>query len=108
MKLEISDVSLFKSIFRGITRMVDTARFDIDKNGIRIRSIDPHDFCYIDIKLTQFFFDKFEWKLEKISQEADIGLLRHAIAKIERDEAVFLVIEKQKMSLTLRIIPNTN
>ena len=79
MELKIVDVSLFKAIFRGITKFTDVARFDVSNNGIRIRSIDPHDFCYIDIKLQPSFFDGFNWNSETFTSEADIGKLKQVI-----------------------------
>jgi hypothetical protein len=38
---------------------VDKAHFDIDENGVRIRSIDVNDFCYVDLLLKPPFFDSF-------------------------------------------------
>ena len=99
MELKIDDVSLFKAIFRGITKFTDVARFDVNHNGIRIRSIDPHDFCYIDIKLQPSFFDEYNWNSEKFTSEADIGKLRQVISKITRDKTMFLDIRKKNIAL---------
>ena len=99
MELKNVDLSLFKAIFRGITRFTDVARFDVSHNGIRIRSIDPHDFCYIDIKLQPSFFDGFNWNSETFTSEADIGKLRQVISKITRDKTMYLDIRKRNIAL---------
>ena len=99
MELKIEDISLFKAIFRGITKFTDVARFDVSHNGIRIRSIDPHDFCYIDIKLQPSFFDGFGWDSEKFTSEADIGKLRQVISKITKDKTLYLDIRKRTIAL---------
>lgn len=99
MELKINDLSLFKAIFRGITKFTDVARFDVSHNGIRIRSIDPHDFCYIDIKLQPSFFDGFGWDSEKFTSEADIGKLRQVISKITKDKTMYLDIRKKNIAL---------
>ena len=99
MELKIDDVSLFKAIFRGITKFTDVARFDVSHNGIRIRSIDPHDFCYIDIKLQPSFFDGFGWNSEKFTSEADIGKLRQIITNITKDKTLYLDIRRKNIAL---------
>ncbi len=99
MELKIQDLSLFKAIFRGITRFTDVARFDISKNGVRIRSIDPHDFCYVDIKLLPSFFNGFNWESEKFSREAEIGKLKQVITKITKEKTLNLDIRKKNIAL---------
>ncbi len=99
MELRIEDLALFKAIFRGITRFTDVARFDISKNGVRIRSIDPHDFCYVDIKLSPTFFNGFNWDSEKFSREAEIGKLKQVITKIKKEKKLNLDIRKKNIAL---------
>ncbi|MCE2506232.1 MAG: hypothetical protein J4F36_07155 [Nitrosopumilaceae archaeon] len=99
MELKIDDPVLFKAVFRGITRFTDVARFDVSHNGIRVRSIDPHDFCYVDIKLSPSFFDRFNWESEKFTSEAEIGKLRQVISKITRDKTVYMDFRKKTLAL---------
>jgi len=107
MELKIVDLSLFKAIFHGITKFTDVARFDVSHNGIRIRSIDPHDFCYIDIKLQPSFFEGFSWNSEKFTSEADIGKLRQVISKITKDKTMYLDIRKRNIALNFVNSGNT-
>ena len=99
MELEITDLLTFKAVFRGITKFADVARFDVSRSGLRIRSIDPYDFCYVDIKLRPAFFGGIGWKSMKFSSEAEIGKLRQVISKITSSETVFLDIGKEGIGL---------
>lgn len=99
MKLEIEDIGLFKAIFRGITRFTDEANFDVTENGIRIRSIDPHDFCYVDIKLFPSFFKEFSWHNEKLSASAQINRFRSILPNITKDKPLFFEIRNRGISL---------
>lgn len=101
MQLKIEDVGLFKAIFRGITRFTDTANFEITKSGIRIRSIDPHDFCYVDIKLSPSFFQEFSWNGEAFSASAEIGSFKSILPNITKDKAFNLEINNKNLSLNL-------
>jgi len=100
LKFKVEDVNLFKAIFSSVTNLTDTAHFDISHNGIRIRSIDPHDFCYVDIKLSPSFFDGFSWK-SKFSSDIEIGLLKHVLRTVTKDKALFLDFETKNLSLNL-------
>jgi len=101
LKLKIGDVSLFKAIFRSITRFTDIAHFDISKNGIRIKSIDPHDFCYVDIKLSPSFFEDFKWGAKKLSASADIGKFKNMLTNISKDKPLYLDISSKSITLEL-------
>jgi hypothetical protein len=50
---------MFRSLFQHIARLIEVAHFDIRDNTFRIRGIDPHDLCYIDIFLYPKFFDEY-------------------------------------------------
>ncbi|MEM2111486.1 MAG: hypothetical protein QXX08_06375 [Candidatus Bathyarchaeia archaeon] len=65
MKAEITDVSIFRALFQYLARFIEVAHFDVKKDMMRVRSIDPHDFCYVDIILYPNFFEKYEIKNEQ-------------------------------------------
>jgi len=108
LRLKVDDVGLFKAIFRGITRFTDIAHFDINNKGIRIRSIDPHDFCYVDIQLSPSFFEGYKWDSEKFSAGAEIGKFKHVLSNISKDKPLYLEIENRKISLQLVNSSTTN
>ena len=108
MKLKVVNVNLFKAIFGCITRFTDTCHFEISKNGVRIRSVDPHDFCYVDIKLSPSFFDDFSWKTEKFSSGADIGKFKYVLANISNNKPLYVDIKNNGITLHLENGGSTN
>jgi len=52
-------------LFQYVARFIEVAHFDVKKDMLRVRSIDPHDFCYVDIILYPSFFENYvvekEW-----------------------------------------------
>ncbi|MEM2506994.1 MAG: hypothetical protein QXF61_08140 [Nitrososphaeria archaeon] len=59
MEAKIADVTIFRALFQYLTKFIEVAHFEINKDMMRIRGIDPHDFCYVDIKLFPEFFEDF-------------------------------------------------
>lgn len=99
-KFKIEDTLFFKIVFRGITKFTNTANFEITKHGIRIRSVDPHDFCYVDIRLSPAFFKEFSWSTEKFSASADIGRFKRIISNITKDKSLYLEIKENHIGLS--------
>lgn len=56
MKFTLAEPDIFRELFECVSRFVNKAHFDISDAGIRVRSIDPDDFCYIDLFLKKPFF----------------------------------------------------
>jgi hypothetical protein len=50
-------------LFECVCKFIDKAHFDVSSRGIRVRSIDPHDFCYVDLFLRKSFFKQYQPKL---------------------------------------------
>jgi len=65
LKAKITDTKIFCSIFQYIARFIEVVHFDVKNDVFRIRSIDPHDLCYIDIVFYPKFFSEYsvnkEW-----------------------------------------------
>ena len=67
MKSKINNVSFFVAVLKGITKITDKAHFDVSEKEIRIRSIDPLDLCYIDVKLNPSLFENYQTKFKEKS-----------------------------------------
>ena len=59
MEAKITDTKLFRMLFQYAARFIEVAHFDIKEDLFRVRGIDPHDFCYVDIILYPNFFEKY-------------------------------------------------
>jgi hypothetical protein len=101
MKMQVADVTTFKSLLRCITRFADKAHIDLLKTGIRIKGVDSHDFCYIDVKLGREFFVNYEVNKDTYSFGLDISRLKYVLANINKDTPVFLEFSEGSMTLHL-------
>lgn len=59
MKAEVADTQLFRRLFQYVARFIEFAHFDLSEDAFRVRSIDPHDFCYVDLVLYPSFFESY-------------------------------------------------
>lgn len=101
MRLEVADVMTFKALLRCITRFADRAHIDVKKKYIRIKGIDSHDFCYIDIRLGMDFFVKYDVGNAQYSFGLDISRLKYVLANIFKDTPLSLEIKDGHLSLQL-------
>ena len=60
MEALVTDTVLFKRLFQYVTKFIDVAHFEVREDGLRVRSIDPHDFCYVDLRLAPGFFTEYD------------------------------------------------
>ena len=100
MKFKVNDVGLFKALFKGITRFTDTAHFEVKKNGIQIRSVDPYDFCYVDINLPPSLFDGYKINSKTFSFGVDLGKIGPIVRNIGSKE-LFLEIADNSLQIKL-------
>ena len=100
MKFKVNDVGLFKALFKGITRFTDTAHFDVKKNGVQIRSVDPYDFCYVDINLPPSLFDGYKINSRTFSFGVDLSKIGPIVRNIGSKE-LFLEIADNSLQIKL-------
>ena len=100
MKFKVNDVGLFKALFKGITRFTDTAHFDVKKNGVQIRSVDPYDFCYVDINLPPSLFDGYKINSKTFSFGVELGKIGPIVRNIGSKE-LFLEIADNSLQIKL-------
>jgi len=55
----VTDTKIIQALFRFFAQSVDVVHFDVKKDLLRLRSIDPHDFCYVDATLSSSFFKEY-------------------------------------------------
>ena len=100
MKFKVNDVGLFKALFKGITRFTDTAHFDVKKKGVQIRSVDPYDFCYVDINLPPSLFDGYKINSKTFSFGVDLSKIGPIVRNIGSKE-LFLEIADNSLQIKL-------
>jgi hypothetical protein len=111
--LQILDVDLFKKVFQCLAKFVEKVQCNIDKEGMRIKSIDPHDFCYVDIIFTKNFFNG-ELPTERLSFGLDISKLSKILSyvidadrilmRINKEDIEFLIMKNWKIGLKINFL----
>ena len=91
MRFEVVDVSGFKSIIQPVTRFSERAHVEASEKGIRLRSIDSHDFCYSDVRfLPKFFEGQTEDDLVEFGLDiSKLGLILHCLPSSSPLQLVF-------------------
>lgn len=92
MKLVCSEPQIFGKLFECVSKFVDKVHFDIDENGVRIRSVDPDDFCYIDLWLKNSFFVNHE-SHPKTSFGIDVTKFSKFLPSITSADTLSLITE---------------
>ena len=110
MEAKITDTKLFRMLFQYVARFIEVAHFDIKKDLFRVRSIDPHDFCYVDIILYPNFFEKYvvddEWSFaigcSKLSSIASTLTAPEIFLRIDEGRIQFSTKENWTSSFAIR------
>ena len=109
MKANVTETKLFRMLFQYVARFIEVAHFDVKKDVFRVRSIDPHDFCYVDIVLYPSFFEKYEidneWSfaIECSKLSRILPTLTASVIFMKIDEGQIQFSTKEKWSSTFNI-----
>lgn len=97
-KLELTDNSIFKSIFESVARIIDEVTLIADSEGVRLKALDKSHITFISLDLHYDLFDEYICDVpEKINIDADQfwGVLRKCkssdILKLTVDEGNLIV-----------------
>ncbi len=92
-KIDINDIRTFRLVIDAISQIIDEGAFNITKEGIKVRAMDPPHVAMIMLDLSKQAFDKYEIEKEKtigLDLERLKTILRRAqpedILKIESEE----------------------
>jgi hypothetical protein len=96
--IDDSEAVVFRRAMQSITKFMDKAHFEIDGSGIRIRSIDPHDFCYADLSFGRSFFNG-EFDGNRTSFGLDLSKLGQILPTLSRAKSLELHANDETMEL---------
>jgi len=95
-QLKITNPNVFRKLFQCLAKFVDRVHFDVHDDGIRIRSIDPHDFCYVDLALRKSFFEG-RLPTRKISFGIDVEKLSKILPHLASAEQILMNIDEEAL-----------
>lgn len=99
MRLKVADIGVFTTALQCISRFVEKAHFDFENERVRIRSIDPHDFCYVDLCFAERFFE-VENPIEHSSFGADISKFPRVLPNLTRAKEIVIGVGEDGLTLT--------
>ncbi len=109
-QIKFEDPTLFRYLFSAISRFVDDIIIEVSPESFKITSIDPHDFCFLNINMLPDFFKEYEIStnvifsisvkkigkiLPKLSSAKEISL------RIHEDSIEILASEKWNISFKI-------
>ena len=100
MQAKINDVKLLRTLFQTIAYFIEVAYFDIKRDEFRIRGIDPHDFCYVDVKLYPSFFEEYNVDNE-VSFVAEFQTLARVLSTTTTDQ-IFMKTAEQQIVISIK------
>jgi len=59
LKIRVNDAKLWKNLMAAVSTLVDEATFKVDKNGIRLRAMDPSHVAMVDFEMPGNTFQEY-------------------------------------------------
>jgi len=98
VKLTFLEPDIFVKLFECISRFVSKVHLDIDDDGVRVRSVDPGDFCYVDIFLAKSFFADYEVS-SKYNFGIDVSKFPKFLSSLASANSISMIIEERGLVL---------
>ena len=101
-KVKVSDAKLLRDAVTAISTLIDEGTFNIDSDGIRLRSMDPSRVAMVDFVMQKTVFDEYVSDEETkicLSLTELLKLLKRA----GRDEAVELLLDEKTAQFVITI-----
>jgi DNA polymerase III sliding clamp (beta) subunit (PCNA family) len=97
MKTTVIESDIFVKSLDVISKFVEKANFCFTENGLRIRSIDEDDFCYVDITLKKVIFENYPFLQKEFS--IDISKFSRLLPKLSRASLLNLEVRDSYIEL---------
>ena len=116
MKIKIVDANNFSFIFKTLTEFIDETTIQLDKDGLKIKGIDPSRTVLIDILIPSGYFEEYEveeetkvgMKIEDVADILDTATKNDSLSlDIQEDKVVFELDGEYERSFTLPVLTPT-
>lgn len=99
--ITMDDARIFKNCIDAIVTLIDEGELDIDKEGIKLRSMDPSQIAMVD-----FFLPAHAFKEYKLEKGVKIGLnfedISRVLGRVRAGESVTLSLKDSRLELVFR------
>ena len=98
MKLLTKHPEVFCRALHSVARFSQRAHFELGPNGVHVRTIDPHEFCYADLSFKRSFFDG-EFDGSPQSHGLDMTKLARILPILSRSQGITIHVNDQALDL---------
>ncbi len=100
MKLRFSDARIWRYSLAAVAELVESAAFEIDENGFRVRAIDPSHVSMIDFYVPREAFDVFDVE-NKATYNVNLETVSKFLKRASKKDELQLEFEGGKISTVL-------
>ncbi len=101
MRLIVKNPQSLKLILQSLSRFVRKGHIEASESGLRLQSIDPHDFCYSDLILGKEFFESFKSN-GRIEMDLDLSRIFKITPYLATSERLELDLGPLGLQITTR------
>lgn len=104
-KARIADPKILRHSIDTISNMIDEAGIAVEKDGLKLRAMDPAHVALVDFELKKEAFDEYEFK-EPLTLGIDLDRL-NTILKRGGNDSIGLEVDEEKNSLKITFKNNS-
>ncbi len=99
-RMKYPDAKVFSEFMESLSKIVEEAKFKIDKNGVKVVGMDPAKVALIEIEIPSEAFLEYELKRD-IEMGANLESLSNSIKRGKKGDTVTFVISDDKVLVKL-------
>jgi len=101
-KVKVSDAKLVRDAVTAISTLIDEGTFNVDSDGIRLRSMDPSRVAMVDFVMQKTVFDEYVSD-EETKICLSLSELLKLLKRAGKDEAVELLLDEKTAQFVITI-----
>lgn len=99
-ELQLTDSAIFHNSIGIVSEFIQEATFEVSKDGIEMKAMDPANISMVVLKLLPSAFSKYEVK-EKEEITLNLDNLRQALKRAKGSDVLTLSSDRNKLKITL-------
>lgn len=100
MEFVLSEAKFFKSCVDAVSNLIDEGAFQVGKDGLHLRAMDPSQIAMVDFTLPKEAFERIEVE-DKASIGVNLADLVKILARARPDEKLTIKIDEKESRLSL-------
>ncbi|RJS91178.1 proliferating cell nuclear antigen (pcna) [Candidatus Bathyarchaeota archaeon] len=101
-RLKTSDAKLLRDVITAVSTLIDEGTFNVNQDGIKLRSMDPSRVAMVDFTMQKTAFDEYVAD-QDVKICLNLGELLKLLKRAGRDEAVELLLDESSGQIVVTI-----